>query len=372
VCRRNIAHARLVAKFVSRSAAHFLVRWAPLAAGVYVLNQALARTGLASPSLFAALVVGITYALLANKVIVAPRVVFIGSQAVIGVGAGALMQQAALRDLANHWELVLLFSIATIGMSVALGVVLARLTSLDSVTAAFGMMAGGAQGIVAMSHDLGADERLVATMQYLRVVIIVTTVPIVAGIAFGASGANASGDETAGADLLANVLFVVGAATVGLLLARLTRLPTGALLGPMVVAAAVVLVADSADLTVPPTFQSVALAGIGLSVGLRFTAQSLRAAGKLLSAVVVAIIVMIVVCAGVGAILAPLAHVSQLAGYLATSPGGLSVVVGIAVTTETDGPFVVSLQVLRLFLILLSAPILARALVRRGRQSVSH
>lgn len=326
---------------------------------------------MANAPLFAALLVGIGYALSGRRSITAPRAVFNSSQAVIGVGAGSLLQQTALRDLVTHWVPFLLVSIATIALSVGLGLVLARLTPLDSVTASFGMMGGGAQGIVAISRELGADERLVATMQYVRVVIIVASVPLVAGAAFGVSDTSSWNGEARGADLLIDLPFVVGTAAIGMLFARLTRLPTGSLLGPMLVAAAVVLATASADLAVPRLLQDLALAGLGLDVGLRFTGRSLRTAGSVLPAVVAAIVVLIVVCALVGAILAPIAQVSPLAGYLATSPGGLSVVVGIAVTTETDGPFVVSLQVLRLFLILLIAPVLARALVEWRRAKVA-
>lgn len=337
-----------------------------MALGVYGLTTALAAAGLASASLFAGLLVGIAYALLGRVSIDAPRVLLVGSQAVIGVGAGSLLGQAALLDLVTDWVPFLVLSVATIALSVALGIFLARFTALDALTASFGMMGGGAQGIVAISEELGADERLVATMQYLRVVIIVATVPLVAAVAFGASDSS-NGSDDAGAVTVTDLLFVAGTATAGLLLARLARLPTGALLGPMVVAGGVVVGAGSFDPTVPRVLQAVALAGIGLSVGLRFTAESLRAAGRILPAVVAAIVFMIVVCGVVGALLAPLAHVSQLAGYLATSPGGLSVAVGIAVSSETDGPFVVSLQVVRLFLLLLAAPFLARALAQRAR-----
>jgi membrane AbrB-like protein len=334
---------------------------------VYALTYALAAVGLASASLFAALVVGIAYALLGQVTIDAPRALLTGSQAVIGVGAGSLLGQAALLDLVTNWIPFLAFSVATIAISVALGIALARFTPLDALTASFGMMGGGAQGIVAISEDLGADERLVATMQYLRVAIIVATIPLVAAIAFGVSDSGGLHGAETGTDLVSNLLFVGGTATAGLLLARLSRVPTGALLGPMVVAGAVVVSFASFDPAVPPVFQQVALAGIGLSVGLRFTAQTLREAGRILPAVGAAIVLMIVVCGVVGALLAPLADVSQLAGYLATSPGGLSVTVGIAVSTDTDGPFVVSLQVVRLFLLLLVAPFLARALAHRVR-----
>jgi membrane AbrB-like protein len=336
---------------------------------VYVATYLIGSAGLVGASLFAALIVGIAYALLGNVSMRAPRALLVGSQAVIGVGAGSLLGQAALGDLVTDWVPFLLFSVVTIAMSVAFGFALARFTSLDPLTASFGMMGGGAQGIVAISEDLGADERLVATMQYLRIVVIVATVPLVAAVAFNTS--DGTGHSTLGQSargLPADLLLVAGTATAGLLLARLARLPTGSLLGPMVVAGAIAVSADSLRPAVPHALQQAALAGIGLSVGLRFTGQSLRRAGRLLPAILGAIVAMILICGVVGALLAPLAHVSQLAGYLATSPGGLSVAVGIGVTTD-DGPFVISLQVARLFLVLLAAPFLARALAQRTRPS---
>ena len=71
-----------------------LLRWALLAVAVYALTYALATAGLASASLFAALLVGIAYALRARVSIAAPRALLVASQAVIGVGAGSLLGQA--------------------------------------------------------------------------------------------------------------------------------------------------------------------------------------------------------------------------------------------------------------------------------------
>ena len=347
------------------SAKSLVVRWTLLAGSTYLLSFALSSAGLENAPMFAALVVGIAYGLTGAAAIVAPQAMLRLSLVVIGVAAGSLLQEVATGDLVTRWLPFLLFSVATIAMSVGLGLLLARFTVLDPVTATFGMMGGGAQGMVALSRELGADERLVATMQYLRVVIIVATVPLMADIAFDASTASApDGGADGGGSLLTDLLFLAGTGAAGLLLARVTRLPTGALLGPMIVAAAV-SVAGPMDPAVPSVLQALALAGLGLSVGLGFTRQSLRTAGKVLPAVVAAILVMIVVCAVVGAILAPIADVSTLAGYLGTSPGGLSVVVGIAVTSDADGAFVISVQVLRLFMMLLIAPALARALAPR-------
>ena len=54
------------------------------------------------------------------------------------------------------------------------------------------MVAGGASGIVGMADDLGGDDRLVAFMQYLRVLIVVLVTPLLVPIAF-------SGHHVAGA-----------------------------------------------------------------------------------------------------------------------------------------------------------------------------
>ena len=47
------------------------------------------------------------------------------------------------------------------------------------------MIAGGASGIVGMSGELGADDRLVAFMQYLRVLVVVLLTPIGIAVFFG-------------------------------------------------------------------------------------------------------------------------------------------------------------------------------------------
>lgn len=59
---------------------------------------------------------------------------------------------------------------------------------------------------------------------------------------------------------------------------------------------------------------------------------------------------------------APAAGVSTLTAYLATTPGGLYAVLAVAVGSGADTTFVLAVQVLRLFVMLLAAPVLARRL----------
>jgi uncharacterized protein len=73
---------------------------------------------------------------------------------------------------------------------------------------------------------------------------------------------------------------------------------------------------------------------------------------------------LLVGCALLGLALAPLADVSTLDAYLATTPGGLYAVLATAVGSGANTTFVLAVQVLRLFVMLLAAPVLARWLVR--------
>jgi uncharacterized membrane protein AbrB (regulator of aidB expression) len=70
----------------------------------------------------------------------------------------------------------------TLTLSVVLGLALARLAKdLGTATANLSLIAGGASTISSMARELGADERYVALSQYLRLTIVVLTMPMVLG-----------------------------------------------------------------------------------------------------------------------------------------------------------------------------------------------
>ena len=75
---------------------------------------------------------------------------------------------------------------ATLALSVVAGLLLRLQRGISPVTGAFSMIAGGAAGITAMARELGADERMVAVLQYLRVLLIVSLMPVAATVVYGA------------------------------------------------------------------------------------------------------------------------------------------------------------------------------------------
>src|SRR3954470_21117833 len=207
--------------------------WVGLGAATAILALALSAVGFPSPTLFAALLVGLAFALVRPQAGLAPPSwSFLAAQAVVGVTLGAYMQSEALTAAAHDWLPVTLVSAATLGISMAAGRVLARTTALDVPTATLGMIAGGASGIVTMADDLGGDDRLVAFMQYLRVLVVVLLTPVLIA-AFGGGGGSAPAAQEAVFGVVQGWLLTAGIGLGAALLARRVNVPAGTLLGPM-------------------------------------------------------------------------------------------------------------------------------------------
>lgn len=337
---------------------------AAVVAGAVIATLGFAALGLPSPALFGGLLAGLVRALAFPGQVVVPGAATTAGQAVVGVAMGSLIDLETLRAVATNWLPVLLVTIGTLGLSLGAGLILRLQPGISPVTGAFSMIAGGASGIIAMARDLGADARMVAVLQYLRVLLIVVLMPVVATVVYGASGGGSGTAAGEAPGWQAGLLFTVGCSLVGLLVGRLARVPVAALLGPMVAAAVVDLTGLGNGAEVPGPVQSAAFLVIGLQVGVSFTRASLRTIGRALPPALAVILALVVASAGLGAVLSATTGASALDGYLATTPGGLYAVLATASDIGADVTFVLSVQVLRLFVMLLSAPLVARWLRR--------
>jgi len=322
--------------------------------------------GLPSPALFGGLLAGVVRTLAVRRRIAVPSPAMAAAQAVVGVSMGSLVDLQTLRAVAANWLPVLLVTVGTLLLSLLAGLILRLQPGINPVTGAFALIAGGASGIIVMARELGADERMVAVLQYLRVLLIVVLMPVVATGLYGASPDIGSGAGRGGPGALVGLLFTVGCGVLGLLIGRKLALPVAALLGPLVLAAVVDLSGLGHGAQVPDVVGAGAFLVIGLRVGVSFTRDSLATIGRALPLALGVILGLIAASAGLGAVLAATTGASALDGYLATTPGGLYAVLATATDSGADATFVLAVQVLRLFVMLLSAPLVARVLRRSG------
>jgi membrane AbrB-like protein len=151
----------------------------------------------------------------------------------------------------------------------------------------------------------------------------------------------------------------------GAALGRLLKVPAGALLVPMAVGS-VLHATGLLEITLPSWLLHVAYLLVGWYVGLSFDRLALNSAFKATPALVLSTLLLIGLCAVSAWLLTRLVGVDLLTAYLATSPGGLDSIAVIATGSRADVPFVLAIQTMRLFLVLLTGPTIARLISRHA------
>lgn len=297
-----------------------------------------------------------------------PVPIFRAAQAIVGCLVAASLSGEIVSTFVDDWPLVVSVVLATLVASSFLGWFISRFRTLPGTTAIWGSAPGGSTAMVLMAEAFGADVRLVAFMQYLRVIMVTLAA---AGIA------RLWGDSSDGA-VAVHVWFppidwlafgaTLAIAAVGGYLGRLARLPSPYFIGAVILGTVLHLGFD-VPLQLPEWLLAISYAAIGCAIGLNFTSEILRHAFRALPQILGSIVALMAFCGGLAWLLAHELGVDPLTAYLATSPGGLDSVAIIAAAADgVDISFVMALQGARLVFVLMFGPALARLVSRWIRQ----
>jgi hypothetical protein len=338
-------------------------QWGILIAGSIVFALLFGMIGLPAALLLGPMVAGILIGSNGGT-IRSPRLPVFAAQTMVG----CLLARAITGDIVltflKDWPLFVSVVLAIVATSAILGLMLTRLKVLPGTTAVWGVAPGGASAMMVMSGAYGADARLVAFMQYLRVVMVAAVASVVARLWVGASGTAAPHTTWFPAFHWLDFFGTLAIAGLGGVLGRKLRIPAGSLLLPMVIGA-VCEGTGLVHITLPPWLMALSYAFLGWSIGLGFTRDILVHASRALPQVLMSIFVIIGVCGGLAYILVHVAGIDPLTAYLATSPGGMDSVAIIGASSKVDLSFVMALQVVRLAIVLIAGPPLARFISQR-------
>lgn len=216
-----------------------------------------------------------------NGVIRLPLRPFVFAQGIVGCLIARSIDLDTIYEIGHDWPIFLLVMVSVIVVSNTLGWLLARLQILPGTTAVWGSAPGAATAMVLMSEAYGADIRLVALMQYLRVLFVAVVASIVAKV--WATGPVAVASEMIWFPAIAWLDFAKTLAVIGLgsWVAVRLRIPGGPMLVPMFAA---VLLHNTGLMTIvlPPWFLAASYMFIGWNVGARFTRAVLIYAMRML------------------------------------------------------------------------------------------
>ena len=282
------------------------------------------------------------------------------AQAIIGCLIAASLEPALFAALLDDWPILLGATLATLVASGALGSIIGRLGILPGTTAIWGSAPGAASAMVLMAEAFGADARLVAFMQYVRVIMVSVAAAVIAGFFVDTSGVAAPHPDWFPVLQWPAFGLTLGIALVGAIGGKLLKLPAAMFLGPMLLGVALHAGAGLA-LQLPPWLLGVSYATVGWTIGLRFNRAVLAHAVRSLPQIMLSVLVLIAFCGGVAWLLVHYLGIDPLTAYLATSPGGMdSVAIIAAASGNVDIAFVMALQMMRFLIVLLAGPSVAR------------
>jgi membrane AbrB-like protein len=342
------------------------LRWTGLAAVSVGLVLLLELARLPAALLLGPRVAGVAFSL-AGAGLAVPPFAFRVAQAIVGLMIARILTLPVLDEILAHWPVFAVGVVSVTAASALLGWALTRAAILPGTTAVWGSSPGAASAMTLMSASFGADMRLVAFMQYTRVVIVATVAALVARFFAPPNGAPAAAgwlDAPAWGWLAATLALAVGCVTLG----RRVPLPSAPLILPLILGTLLQNV-GVLQIELPPALLAAAYAAVGWGVGLRFDRETVRHAARALPAVLLSIVCLVAICAGFAALLVVFAGFDPLTAYLAMSPGGADTVAIIASSTEVDVAFVMAMQTARLMFVLMTGPAVARFIAGRVRPS---
>ena len=343
------------------------LRWLALIALSVTFAGGLEWLGLPAGQLLGPMLAAILFATRGLPLTTRPAL-FNASQSLIGCLIASSFGPDLLPRFAAQWPIFVFVSVATLFVAYGAGFLLARLKVLPGAVAVWGSAPGLATAMVIMARDYGEDYRLVAFMTYLRVLMVAAGASALAMVfATGEGGAHPirpAMDWFAPVDLhgLATTLSV---AAIGALGGRLVRLPAPNILGPMVVGCVLQASGLVSNFAFPQLLMASAYVIVGWGIGMRFTRETVERARRALPAVVASIAAMMTACFLLALLLTRIADVSLATAYLATRPGGMDSIAIIAANSPVDMGFVMTMQTMRMFAILLLGPTIARTVARR-------
>jgi membrane AbrB-like protein len=279
-----------------------------------------------------------------------PPVLFRAGQACLGLLIAQGVTPAALAVLGQDWPIVLGGLSTTLLASVLVALGLIRFGAVAPRSAAWGTAPGAAAAMVAAAQAQGADTRMVATLQYLRILAAILTASLVSHwLPPAADIAQPLRAPLSEPDALA--LFSA-LAVLGLGVVAGARVPNGANLIPLGIGVAL-NAWHPGLLYLPASAALLAFAAIGLHIGLRFDRPTLGHIGRQLPVLLLAVFSLTLLCAGAAWLIAQLAERDFASLYFALSPGGLDAMAIMALQSGSPVPLVLALQTLRILLVVL-------------------
>ena len=360
--------------YMSLLSTHYLERkkeryWLELAVLSFVISVGMQYFGFPAAFLLGPMFAAILFAQ-KNRAMQPAKPLIRYCQSTIGVMISLALPMEALSNIAEHWVLFLGGVFSVLVASTVLSGILAYRRIVPGTVAIWGSSPGAAAVMTLMAQDYGADVRLVALMQYLRVIMVSLAAGLVTHFFMPVDSVAAEHHihlyEPIVWSNFINTLILIG---VSVVVSKYLKLPSGPLIIAIVLAITVNYI-GLFTISLPTPYLFLCYAIIGWNIGSKFTGEATRYAIKIMPNICISILLLIGFCSLLSLALVRYFGIDPLTAYLAMSPGGADSIAIIASSTanSVNVSFVMAMQTCRLFFMLIFGPILAT----KAAQIVEH
>jgi len=271
-------------------------------------------------------------------------------QLVVGTSLGLYFTAPVMHEVASFWPWFVFLGFAAIGLGAASALVLIKVARVDRATAYFSSMPGGAADMANMGDRHGAKMDLVAFAHSMRMLLVVTVIPVSITLA-GFSSTDEYRAVTIPFDTLrlAELFALTGTAA---LFAQRLRAPTAFTLGPLLVSIALTGWGFTFS-SVPTPLTNAAQVLLGCALGSRFDRRFLTTAPRFVAALLPSIGAMVALAALVGWLISMTSGAYLGTALLAAAPGGIAEMAITAKVLRIGVAFVTAAHVVRYVIVVL-------------------
>ena len=277
---------------------------------------------------------------------------------ILGVAVGATITVAFLLNLSSLWATMLLIPIMVFIIGLIGIPYFQKLWGYDWATSYYSAMPGGLQDMLVFGEEAGGNVRTMSLIHATRVLVIVIALPFLLKLYWNADLHNAPGESINNLPI-SELLIMTFCGLLGWQIAKYFGMFGASILGPLILAAIASLLGI---LHYRPPAEAIWMAQffIGVTIGVKYTGITTAEIRRDVTAglgfcVILALLTIIFV---------GFVQVLDLAdpreAILALAPGGQAELVVLTLIVGADMTFVVAHHILRIFIVILGAPVFAR------------
>ncbi|MEP5632428.1 MAG: AbrB family transcriptional regulator [Tateyamaria sp.] len=281
-----------------------------------------------------------------------------GMRTILGVAVGATFTPVLLGSMAGMWPTLLLIPLMVLSIGLIGVPYFMRIWGYDFATSYYSTMPGGLQDMLVFGEEAGGNPRTLSLIHATRVMVIVVALPFILQGFWDADLSKPPGAPARDVPVT-QLLLMVGCALVGWQGAKRIGMFGASILGPLILAA-LFAVLGLLQHRAPAEAIWAAQFFIGMTVGVKYSGITMTEVRRDIAAglgfcVILIVLTLIFVEAVYGFGLAP-----GMDALLAFAPGGQAELTVLALIVGADVAFVIAHHVLRIFVVILGAPLFAR------------